>query len=184
MTATAPRSLLRRRSLLGATALMVGGLAACSVETGGSDGPAPDEAAGDFEFAYDPEASDSAQLLWMDSGDLKSVFISAVIDAFGEQFPEVTTQYDGSGWDQVNQVVPLGIRNGSAPDVFALPQNVPAETAINEGWVQPLDDVLPDFATWRATRGGAGFDVRTFEVRARPARPIAGARPGMSVLVH
>lgn len=44
--------------------------------------------------------------------------------------------------------------------------------------------VLPDFATWRATRGGAGFDVRTFEVRARPARPIAGARPGMSVLVH
>ncbi|MEZ5605941.1 MAG: efflux RND transporter periplasmic adaptor subunit [Burkholderiaceae bacterium] len=44
--------------------------------------------------------------------------------------------------------------------------------------------VLPDFATWRATRGGAGFDVRTFEVRARPAAPIAGARPGMSVLVQ
>jgi HlyD family secretion protein len=42
---------------------------------------------------------------------------------------------------------------------------------------------LPDFATWRATRGGAGFDVRTFEVRARPLTPIAGARPGMSVLV-
>jgi HlyD family secretion protein len=43
--------------------------------------------------------------------------------------------------------------------------------------------VLPDFATWRATRGGAGFDVRTFEVRARPLQPIEGARPGMSVLV-
>lgn len=43
---------------------------------------------------------------------------------------------------------------------------------------------LPDFATWRATRGGAGFDVRTFEVRARPLQPIAGARPGMSVLVN
>ncbi len=42
---------------------------------------------------------------------------------------------------------------------------------------------LPDFATWRATRAGAGFDVRTFEVRARPLQPIAGARPGMSVLV-
>lgn len=44
--------------------------------------------------------------------------------------------------------------------------------------------VLPDFATWRATRGGVGFDVRTFEVRARPTEPIAGARPGMSVLVQ
>jgi HlyD family secretion protein len=42
---------------------------------------------------------------------------------------------------------------------------------------------LPDFATWRATRGGNGFDVRTFEVRARPLQPIEGARPGMSVLV-
>lgn len=44
--------------------------------------------------------------------------------------------------------------------------------------------VLPDFATWRATRGSQGFDARTFEVRARPAQPIAGARPGMSVIVE
>ena len=44
--------------------------------------------------------------------------------------------------------------------------------------------VLPDFATWRATRAGQGFDARTFEVRARPLSPIAGARPGMSVLLH
>lgn len=43
---------------------------------------------------------------------------------------------------------------------------------------------LPDFATWRATRGGQGFDARTFEVRARPLTPIEGARPGMSVLVQ
>jgi HlyD family secretion protein len=43
---------------------------------------------------------------------------------------------------------------------------------------------LPDFATWRATRAGQGFDARTFEVRARPLQAIEGARPGMSVLVH
>ena len=43
--------------------------------------------------------------------------------------------------------------------------------------------VLPDFATWRATRGGQGFDARTFEVRARPSSPIANARAGMSVLL-
>jgi len=39
-----------------------------------------------------------------------------------------------------------------------------------------------DFATWRATRQSAGYDVKSFEVRARPVRPIAGFRPGMSVL--
>jgi HlyD family secretion protein len=43
---------------------------------------------------------------------------------------------------------------------------------------------LPDFATWRATRGSQGFDARTFEVRAKPATPIEGARPGMSVVVE
>jgi HlyD family secretion protein len=43
---------------------------------------------------------------------------------------------------------------------------------------------LPDFATWRATRAGQGFDARTFEVKARPVAPIDGARPGMTVLVQ
>jgi HlyD family secretion protein len=42
---------------------------------------------------------------------------------------------------------------------------------------------LPDFATWRATRSNQGYDLRTFEVKAQPLQPIAGARPGMSVLV-
>jgi HlyD family secretion protein len=39
-----------------------------------------------------------------------------------------------------------------------------------------------DFATWRATRESRGYDVRAFEVRLRPVRPIKGLRPGMSVL--
>jgi HlyD family secretion protein len=43
---------------------------------------------------------------------------------------------------------------------------------------------LPDFATWRATRSNQGYDLRTFEVKAQPLKPIAGARPGMSVLVN
>ncbi|MFY7864162.1 HlyD family secretion protein [Roseateles sp.] len=43
--------------------------------------------------------------------------------------------------------------------------------------------VLPDFATWRSTRSNQGYDLRTFEVKAQPLKPIAGARPGMSVLV-
>ncbi|MGO3858603.1 MAG: HlyD family secretion protein [Neisseriaceae bacterium] len=42
---------------------------------------------------------------------------------------------------------------------------------------------LPDFATWRATRNSEGFDLKTFEIKARPTQPIAGMRPGMSVLV-
>lgn len=40
-----------------------------------------------------------------------------------------------------------------------------------------------DFATWRATSAQGGFDLKTFEVRARPAKPVAGLRPGMSAVV-
>lgn len=39
-----------------------------------------------------------------------------------------------------------------------------------------------DFATWRATRQSSGFDVKSFEIRAKPKAPIKGLRPGMSVL--
>jgi len=40
-----------------------------------------------------------------------------------------------------------------------------------------------EYATWRATRQSSGYDIKTFEVRARPVGTIAGLRPGMSVLV-
>ncbi len=44
--------------------------------------------------------------------------------------------------------------------------------------------VMGDFATWRATDTAKGFDMRTFEVEARPTQPIDGLRVGMSVPVE
>ncbi len=44
--------------------------------------------------------------------------------------------------------------------------------------------VMGDFATWRSTSGDKGFDMRSFEVEARPIKPIEGLRAGMSVLVE
>lgn len=42
---------------------------------------------------------------------------------------------------------------------------------------------LGEFATWRATSASGGFDLRTFEVRAKPLQKPEGLRPGMSVVV-
>lgn len=42
---------------------------------------------------------------------------------------------------------------------------------------------MADFATWRSSKESGGFDLKTFEVRARPVQPIKGLRPGMSVLL-
>ncbi len=40
-----------------------------------------------------------------------------------------------------------------------------------------------EFATWRSTKAQGGFDLRTFEVRARPPSPVEGLRPGMTVIL-
>ncbi|KGK16431.1 membrane protein [Vibrio navarrensis] len=44
--------------------------------------------------------------------------------------------------------------------------------------------VMGDFATWRATDASQGFDLRTFEVEARPVEPISGLRMGMSLVIE
>jgi HlyD family secretion protein len=43
--------------------------------------------------------------------------------------------------------------------------------------------VMGDFATWRATDSSQGFDMRTFEVEARPLEHIPLLRVGMTVLL-
>ncbi|EPG0609824.1 HlyD family secretion protein [Vibrio fluvialis] len=44
--------------------------------------------------------------------------------------------------------------------------------------------VMGDFATWRSTDAAQGFDLRTFEVEARPIAPETNLRMGMSVVVE
>jgi HlyD family secretion protein len=41
---------------------------------------------------------------------------------------------------------------------------------------------LASYATWKATKTTGQFDVKTFEVRARPTAKVADLRPGMSAL--
>lgn len=46
-------------------------------------------------------------------------------------------------------------------------------------WINPRGD----YAVWRATRQSSGYDIRTFEVRARPVEKTEGLRPGMTVII-
>jgi HlyD family secretion protein len=43
--------------------------------------------------------------------------------------------------------------------------------------------VMGDYATWKATESGKGFDMKSFEVELRAVKPIADLRVGMSVLL-
>jgi len=43
---------------------------------------------------------------------------------------------------------------------------------------------LGDFATWKATKTTGDFDMRTFEVKAKPVIKVDGLRPGMTALIN
>ncbi len=43
---------------------------------------------------------------------------------------------------------------------------------------------MGDFATWRATTEKNGFDLKSFEVKARPSSPLEELRPGMTARVR
>ncbi len=39
------------------------------------------------------------------------------------------------------------------------------------------------YATWKATKANGQYDLKTFEVKARPIKPFEGLRPGMSLIL-
>lgn len=39
------------------------------------------------------------------------------------------------------------------------------------------------YATWKATKANGQYDLKTFEVKARPIKPFEGMRPGMSLIL-
>ena len=39
------------------------------------------------------------------------------------------------------------------------------------------------YATWRATKTNGQFDVKTFEIKARPTMQVPNLRPGMTVIL-
>lgn len=43
---------------------------------------------------------------------------------------------------------------------------------------------LGSYATWKATKSNGQYDMKTFEVKARPSEKFEGLRPGMSVIIR
>jgi len=94
--------------------------------------------------------TDDITFRWIDSGDLKALFYNEFHAAYQEAHPNITIQYDPLPWTEINQIVPIGVQSGDAHDIFAMPQDVPSAQAVAEGWVAPLDDIVPNFAEWKA----------------------------------
>lgn len=98
--------------------------------------------------AINPIAKGS-KFRWIDSGDQKAVFFKQFFEAYSKS-RDIEVVYDALPWSEIAQVVPLGVRNNSAHDVFALPQNVNPADAAAQGWIEPYDDFIPNIEEWKA----------------------------------
>lgn len=88
--------------------------------------------------------------------------------------------------DLSDQWVVFNIREDDMPKITkgaVLSAEIPALNAKNVQFKVYFINPRGDYATWRATRQSSGYDLRTFEVRARPVEPVSDLRPGMSVIV-
>lgn len=164
----------RRRMLTAATAGLVGaGLAGCTdtsdVPSGG--GAPTTEASFAIQDPKTPLPSDPVSLRWMDSGDQKAYFFKGLFAAYQAKHDNVSITYDGSNWGQIQQVITLGIRNGTEPDVFQLPGSISIPTAVANGWIGSFDDIVPDLAEAKKryppgvfVNGITDFDSKTYAI--------------------
>lgn len=89
--------------------------------------------------------------------------------------------------DLSDQWAVFNIREDYMPKITkgaVLSAEIPALNAKNVQFKVYFINPRGDYATWRATRQSSGYDLRTFEVRARPVQPVSDLRPGMSVIVN
>lgn len=123
-------------------------------------------------------AADTRIESWFD-GEVSQVLMQAG-ELAPQGFPVVTVVDRADAWAVFNVREDLlrHFEQGSSFKAF-----LPALDKYVEFTVTHIA-VMGDFATWRSTDTSQGFDLRTFEVEARPTQPIDGLRMGMSVAVE
>lgn len=129
-------------------------------------------------------AKEEANLKSPIAGIVDNVIVSAG-EVIGQGVPLLTLVNTNDQWVVLNVTE-------SYLNQFAIGQQftgtIPALSSANKPYTKTFTvyatSTLSDFATWRSTNNDDGFDVRTFEVKARPTNPDARIRSGMSVIVR
>lgn len=123
--------------------------------------------------------ADNLELRAPHSGQVdKVVLVAGEMAASG--FPVLTIVNLDDQWASFN------IREESLPGItmgHILKARVPALGLENVDYRVYYISPRANYATWRSPREDSGYDMKTFEVRARPVEKIENLHPGMTVLV-
>lgn len=120
----------------------------------------------------------------------ETVFTSPVDGEVSEIFPEIS-ELVGTGASIMNVLddndmwFTFNIREDKLPGIYINKRMHVFVTAINK-MIPVRISLMKDigsFAVWKATKTTGEFDLKTFEVQARPLTRISGLKPGMSVIL-
>lgn len=129
-------------------------------------------------------AKEEANLKSPIAGVVDNVIVSAG-EVIGQGVPLLTLVDTNDQWVVLN-VTESYLNQFAIGQTFTgtIPALSSADKPYSKQFTVYATSTLSDFATWRPTNNDDGFDVRTFEVKARPATPDTRIRSGMSVVVH
>lgn len=95
--------------------------------------------------------TDNATLRWLDgSASPRSTFQQAFFPAYQRTHPNITIGYEQATNADINKLVGLGVQNSNAHGCFLQPSSVTPGQMVREGWVRPLDDIIPNYDRWKA----------------------------------
>lgn len=93
---------------------------------------------------------------------------------FHEQFmadhPNVTIEYTTITSDQFKEIIVSGLKSENAPDLFPLPQGIRLNTAVSEGWFQPMNEYASEgfFDTFEESGLNEGITTQNGQVYTLP----------------
>jgi len=81
----------------------------------------------------------------------RTPFYEAFFAAYGEAHPNISFQFEELPNDQIAQILTIALQDGEAPDLF-FPAGAASNIgqAVAAGWLAALDDIIPDFETWKS----------------------------------
>jgi len=129
-------------------------------------------------------AKEEANLKSPIAGIVDNVIVSAG-EVIGQGVPLLTLVDTNDQWVVLN-VTESYLNQFAIGQTFigTIPALSSADKPYSKQFTVYATSTLSDFATWRPTNNDDGFDVRTFEVKARPSTPDTRIRSGMSVVVR
>jgi len=138
---------MRHHGRIAVTVLLALALALAAAACGGSDnGGTNGEAAGTGNEAQNVSGSISFSGIW--TGEEQTAF-KAVIDAFNEQYPNVTVKYNPVG-DNLPTVLGTAVEGGNPPDLAEVAQPGLIQGFVDKGVLKPIDfaqdDVTKNFS--------------------------------------